>query len=291
MSRIFDAMQRSEDIGPSHVLSVRERSVTAPAAEPQQRHVAVVAPGPDLTWGAELSISPEPENRLVSITDPTGLGAEQFRLLGVRLSNLQAQKNFKRVLIASTISGEGKTLVAANLAITLSRSQRKRVLLVEGDLRRPALSKALGLPTVEGLTHMISGNEPGSKFIHGIADMPLWYLAAGMPTDDPAAVLHSERLSQLLDSLSDCFDYVIVDSAPILPLADANLWLRRVDGMLLVVRHGKTPKTALAQALPMLDKPVLLGVVFNGAEHVIPHYGHYYKSYTAKRPSPAGERE
>ncbi len=290
MSRIFEALQRTEKVGPSHLLSVRDRAASIsddrPAEESDEITAAVeTASGEDIerAAGETIQLLPRSESRLVSITDPAGLGAEQFRLLGVRLSNLQREHKFKRVLITSSVSEDGKTMVAANLALTLSRNQNKRVLLIEGDLRRPKLGACLGLPALPGLTEMVKSTEPSIRFVHPIEGSSLWYLPAGTATDEPGAALHSPRLSDLLDSLSPKVDYVIVDSAPILPLADANLWLRLTDGMLLVIRQMSTPKTALAQALTLLDKPTLIGIVFNGAKEVMPAYGHYYKSYSAQK--------
>jgi len=180
-------------------------------------------------------------------------------------------------LITSTIPEEGKSTISANLAVTLARRKSQRVLLLEGDLRRPVLAREFGLPNLAGLSECLQGEAKLTTNIYRLEGAGLWFLPAGMPPENPLELMQSGRLSELLDQLTAWFDWIIIDSPPILPLADTSVWARLVDGILLVAREGTTQKRQLKRGLEVLNQPKLLGVVLNGSTNA--DHSNYYQRY------------
>jgi capsular exopolysaccharide synthesis family protein len=281
MSRIFSALQRSESDGVSFdfplVGSLTEelRSVpeAIPAVESENSHVSE-----DQTEQFQsVAISPTPDSRLVSLTDQASLGAEKFRFLGVRLRQLQQTSSLKKLLITSTIPEEGKSFVSANLAITLAQRRPQRVLLVEGDLRRPSLNTRFGIPKLPGLGEWLQGDLRSMGSIYYLEQVGFWILPAGSPPENHGELMQSERLSELVGQLSGRFDWILIDSPPVVPLADTSAWIRSVDGVLLVVREGITQKRQLVRGLRVLERSKVLGVVMNSATNSIhdEYYGRY----------------
>jgi capsular exopolysaccharide synthesis family protein len=203
---------------------------------------------------------------MVALTDPSGLGAEKFRALATRFDHLRSQRELRSFQITSSVIDEGKTLVAGNLALTFAKYSGSKTLLVEGDLHRPTLAKVLGLSELRGLNHWWSSQDQElGKFVHRLNGFPLWFLPAGKPCDQPSDILRSARFAEAFAKLATQFEWIVVDSTPMLPIVDVNLWSRLVDGTLLVVREGVTPVKALKTGLRALDHPKLIGVVVNEA--------------------------
>jgi capsular exopolysaccharide synthesis family protein len=208
------------------------------------------------------------KTRLVSLTDPRGLGAEKFRALVTRLENQRKDRDLKSFQITSAVVNEGKSLVSANLAVTLAKHTGSRVLLVEGDLHRPMLATLFGLGQLEGIGHWWSARDEKeriSRYIYRLNEIPLWFLGAGATSDHPSQILQSARFAETFSRMSNWFDWVVIDSIPMLPMVDSNLWSRLVDGTLVVVREGVTPIHALKKGFESLDNPKLVGIVLNEA--------------------------
>jgi capsular exopolysaccharide synthesis family protein len=221
---------------------------------------------------------------LVAMSDERGLGAEKFRVLAARLNNLRSGTALKVLQVTSSIIGEGKTLVSANLALTLAKRSSQSVLLLEGDLRKPALSGIFGLSKSPGLNEWWNGEDPIRKFLLRAGETSL-YLLPSTPVQHPASVLQSERLANAIAECSKQFDWVIIDTPPLLPMADSNLWARLVDGTLLVVRKGVATRAALKQAMETMDSPKLVGVVLNDATDFaqVNYYDQYYSGKPIKQ--------
>ena len=290
MSRLFEALSDMEP-GQPWPKVVPRSAVPHVAIQVGARAAVVVPPaGPDLRparprpsqdTAVPKDFPPKPadsagmrripikvphESRLVALTDPNSLGAEKFRALVTRLENLQEQSELKSFQVTSSVIREGKTLVSGNVAVTLAKHFGSKTLLIEGDLHRPTLATIFGLNKIRGLSHWWSGQDQDlAQFIYKLDDVPLWFLPAGEPYDRPSDILHSARFVKAFEQLTSQFDWIVVDSTPILPIIDVNLWSRLVDGTLLVVREGVTPVKALTQGLRALDHPKLIGVVLNEA--------------------------
>jgi capsular exopolysaccharide synthesis family protein len=224
-----------------------------------------------------LQVSVLPTSRLVFLSEPDSLAAEKFRFLGVRLRQIQQSRSLKKVLVTSTIPEEGKSTVSANLAGVLAR-RKQSVLLIEGDLRRPTLAQQFGLGRLAGLGEWLQSGRQTVSNVYRLEGPDFWFLPAGNPPENPLELLQSGRLSYLMRQLANLFDWIIVDSPPLLPLADTTVWSRVTDGTLLVAREGKSEKKQLQRGLEALKKSDLLGVVLNGCAH--PDHKSYYQRYS-----------
>jgi capsular exopolysaccharide synthesis family protein len=231
------------------------------------------------------------ENKLICFTDTESPAAENFRFLGIRLQHLRRERALKKVLITSTIPEEGKSMVSANLACSFARRVRQRILLVEGDLRRPTLSKMFGLGTLPGLSQCLQGEGNLTKSIYHLEGPGFWLLPAGSALENPLELLQSGRLSGMMDQLTAWFDWIVIDSPPVMPLADTSVWMRLADGILLVVREGTTEKRQLVRGLEALEPKKVIGALVNGSKRSTA-YVHYYSRVpsTASKPD-AGSKE
>ena len=224
-----------------------------------------------------LQISLTPQSRLVCLTDKENPTAEAIRLLGVRLRDLRRVRPLKKVLITSTIPQEGKSMIAANLACALAHNPSERTLLLEGDLRRPSLSRIFGLQKVPGMYEWLKEDLGPLNNIYRLEGASLWILPAGDASSNPIEYLQSPRLPALMDQIAAWFDWIIIDSPPVLPLADTSVWMRLADGALLVTRQGTTEKQQLQKGIEALDPTKLLGALVNGS--IASDYsGYYYRS-------------
>ena len=240
---------------------------------------------PRLETTRRVSLKVPQESRLVALTQPDSLGAEKFRALVTRLEHQHRQCDLKSFQVTSSVISEGKTLVSGNVAATLARHLSAKTLLVEGDLHRPTLATILGLDKLRGLNHWWSGrNQDLSDFVYKLEGLPLWFLPAGKPCDRPSDLLRSARFGDAFRELASEFEWTVVDSTPMVPIVDVNLWSRLVDGTLLVVREGVTPVKALKQGLLALDHPNLIGMVLNDATATnnSKYDGQYYGSSKRK---------
>jgi len=299
MSNIFDALQRAElensgAEGPTLTIATE----LLQAAEQKLRDSGAVidqpvlgdafdsdpaAPVEDMERCPVLSVTIQDESRLVSLGKEGSLGAEKFRFLAVRLRQLRQTRPLKKILITSTIPQEGKSTVACNLACTLARRKPQKTLLLEGDLRRPNITSRLGLGPLPGLCEWLSGETPNIN-IYRLENLGVWILPAGTTPQNPLELMQSGKLSPLMEQLEAWFDWIVIDSPPVLPLADASLWSRLADGILLVTRKGITEKQQLKRGLETIEKSKLLGALVNSSESAA--HSDYYQRYT----SPTADR-
>jgi capsular exopolysaccharide synthesis family protein len=210
-----------------------------------------------------LKVLVPPQSRVVCVTDKDSLAAEKFRFVGVRLRQLQQTRPLKKVLITSTIPQEGKSMVAANLACTLARRTHQKTLLVDGDLRRPSIARLFGLGKTPGLSEWLQGERTPMTSIYRLEEAGLWVLPAGSSPRNPLEAMQSGRLAGLMEQLTSWFDWVIIDSPPVLPLADTSVWMRMADGVLLVARQGTSEREHLKRGIEALEPTKLLGAIVN----------------------------
>jgi capsular exopolysaccharide synthesis family protein len=221
-----------------------------------------------------LPITLAPQSRLVCLTDKEDPTAEAIRLLGVRLRDLRRIRPLKKLLITSTIPQEGKSTIAANLACALALSSEEKVLLVEGDLRRPTLPRIFGIGATSGVSECVGEDGRQLDGIYRLEGAGIWILPAGNAPINPLELLQSRQLQSVMEQLTAYFDWIIIDSPPVLPLADTSIWMRMADGVLLVTRQGTTQKRQLQKGLEALDQKKLLGALLNGS--VASSYSGYY---------------
>jgi capsular exopolysaccharide synthesis family protein len=227
-----------------------------------------------------------PQNRLVCFADDDSLAAEAFRLLGVRLQHIRRDRPLHKVLVTSTIPQEGKSMTAANLACTLAQKTQQKVLLLEGDLRRPSLSAEFGIGRNPGICECLQGTRALAKCIYFLEGAGLWILPAGSSHGNALELLQSGRLPAIMDQLTAWFDWVVIDSPPILPLADTSVWARQADGILMVTRQGITEKRHLQRGLEAIEQKKLIGALLNCSQRFADN-DYYYRPTDAARPSAA----
>jgi capsular exopolysaccharide synthesis family protein len=240
----------------------------------------MVRPEQDRTEGPMqcevLNISVSAESHLMSLPDSESPANEAFHLLGVRLRHMRRQRPLKKVLITSTIPQEGKSMVAANLACTLALRTQQKVLLLEGDIRRPTQSKIFGIGSKPGICAWLDGERPLINCLYRLAEPGIWILPAGVSTGNSLELLQSGRVTPMMEQLTNWFDWVVIDSPPILPLADTSVWTNMADGILLVTRQGTTQKRQLQRGLEALGPQKLIGALLNSAKNA-EHTDYYYR--------------
>jgi protein-tyrosine kinase len=309
MGRIEDALRRAAD--------ERERGGPLPPARVESEAFAPEPPEGDVTAhafrGAETAVlereplheppvhrepvlgEPVPLIERLSATLPekvvvdantTQLSREQYRKLAATLHKTQAVSGINVIMIASAMAGEGKTLTSSNLALTLSESYKRRVLLIDGDLRRPSLHTVFGLDGSVGLSEGLLSAED-RRFAVQQMSPHLTVLPAGRPSLDPMAGLTSDRMRRLLAEARSGFDWVIIDTPPVGLLPDGHLLASMVDGVLLVVKAGETPHGVVQRAIESLGRDRIIGVVLNqSAQDSMPNYYSYRYQY-GTRPAAA----
>lgn len=200
---------------------------------------------------------------------------EQFRTLRSRLYQIRDKQPLRSILVTSSLPGEGKTFVANNLAHALARQQNCRVLLIDGDLRRPDLHNGFGAPSSPGLSEFLNGSATELAVIQRGLPEYLCFIAGGSKTENPAELLANGRLGSLLETIGPVFDWVIMDSPPTLPVSDALALADVCDGVLTVVRAAQTGFDSAQKSCQQLREKNLLGVALNCADEGA-SYGTYY---------------
>ena len=226
--------------------------------------------------------------RVVTLSQPNHPAAEQYRVLRYRLECL-AKAGIKALAFTSPQSGEGKTTTAVNAALALGKGGRNRVVLVDADLRRPGVASMLGLRANKGLADVVMGRASLDDCLWRFGADELYVLPAGNVPDDLSSVLYSQRMGDLMAALKQRFDFVVVDTPPVLALADVPTLCRDLDGAVMVVRANHTPKELVNAAIDALYGVTVHGLVLNEVDprvasmlRIAP-YGTQQKALPAKR--------
>lgn len=274
MSRVFDALQKTggqvgitpEPLSPAAFVDAVEKTLNLESLSTARMQLAS-------------------ESRLVLATEPNGPGAERYRLLRLRLNEVRADANVKTLLVTSASAQEGKSTVALNLAAVLAEKRNQSVLLLEGDLRRPSLASILGLRLPSGLTQCTRSEVGLQSVIWKVEPLGFHLLPAGKPLENPADLLNSEWLSEVIAKLVDSFDWIIIDSPPAIPVADALSLKRSADASIIVARAGRTQQDAISETIRILGEDHVLGIILNGMEKLDRGYYDYYSYYAPTKPA------
>lgn len=292
MSRVHDALKKAEQAG--YIPSPQPPNVdlTAPmeASSPVVATEApVAAPQPTIEADGlfsysladlinqveEIPFSPKPGSSLINKSQPTLPPGEEFRTLRTRLNHIQGLEPIHSLVITSPSPAEGKSFTATNLALAQSHLTDNYTLLCDFDFRRPTLHSLFEIPRVPGTTDLLLGEASLHQVLKRIAGTNLFVLPAGTLVRNPLELLNLKEVKQLLEELPKIFNWVILDTPPLLFSADANLLATLCDGTLVVVRIGSTTYEQLGRAVQSLCENNVLGVVANGA-----HAGELYSKYT-----------
>jgi capsular exopolysaccharide synthesis family protein len=230
----------------------------------------------DLSGLNSLALAVPPQNRLVALTNKAEPATEAFRLLAVRLRDLRRQRELKKVLITSSTPEEGKSLVAANIALALAAGSREKILIIDGDLRHPTQAHLFGIGEIPGLWEWLSGKSSIRSCIHRLEGPNLWILPSNSIAGNPLDFMQGKRLSTLLEQLTARFDWIVIDSPPAMPLADTSIWAQMADGILIVARTGMSKKKQLQRAVNSLDTNKVIGALLNCPRNAAREDYHYY---------------
>jgi capsular exopolysaccharide synthesis family protein len=223
-----------------------------------------------------------PESRIAFHTNPRSLAAHRFRFLRTVLRECWNTGKLKKLLVTSALPEDGKSTVALNVATALAEGGDRKVLLIEADLYRPHLCRDLGLTARSGLGECLQNGANPLSFIRRVHPLGWYLLPAGDMAGESAEHFHSPAFSRVMQALSPRFDWIVIDSPPLLPVSDAVMLARQTDGSLLVVRADSTPAEAVEQAVALIGSKHVLSIVLNGAEE-IDHYYSKYEGYGEKR--------
>jgi protein-tyrosine kinase len=307
MSRIHEALKKAEldraatetvvAAGPRHdprvVPAAREEKAATTGNGSETKPTAVVVSQNDHWEFKELQTRQLAHTRWTpdlnsDVFSPgqTGHGAEQFRTLRSRLYQLRSHHSLRTLLVTSSIPGEGKTFVTNNLVRSIVCQSERKVLVIDADLRCPRLSTLFGAPPAPGLSDYLRGVADEPSIIQHGEEGNLCLIPSGNKVNDPSELLSNGRLKTLIDRVGPAFDWVIIDSAPCLPVADAGIISHCCDGVLLVVRARFTPASVILKSRQELKQRNVVGVVLNAvAEDALAygsHYGYGYQPSAAK---------
>lgn len=202
---------------------------------------------------------------LVAAIAPHSEIAEQFRAIRSKLTYREEQGSLRTIGITSPASGEGKSVTAANLALTMAQELQRSVVLIDGDLRNPAVHSLFATERGPGITEVLTGEATLDEALVHLPEFRLTLLTAGGAADYPTELLGSTSMRRLLDALGSRFDRIVLDLPSALPLADVGTLAPHLDGVLMVVRAGVTQRPTLDQALAIFEEQKVLGVVLNEA--------------------------
>jgi protein-tyrosine kinase len=207
-------------------------------------------------------------DKLVSYFEPTSMVAEQFRRLRTYIIKSRMTNSPKTILVTSAMAGEGKSLVAINLAITIATELHSYALIVDCDLRNPTLTRWFGFEEAKGLSDYLTGNGELQDLLVKTSVDKLTILPGGPIQDNPSELIGSNRMKSLVEDLKARYAdrYIILDCSPLLATTEPSVLNEMVDGILLVVKAGITPRESILQALKLVDKKKIMGVVLNNLE-------------------------
>jgi polysaccharide chain length determinant protein (PEP-CTERM system associated) len=220
--------------------------------------------------------------RLVTVDEPDSIVTEQYRVLYAKIHDVHREQGKKVFAISSPLQGEGKTVTALNLAVVMARDFGKKTLLLEGDFRAPAISHYLKAELESGLVDLLLSKTgiqstliPFADTLIPFADDNLSVLPAVKSVRNSSGLLSSQRMKDLLGTLKEQYDFILIDAPPVLPLSDMQVFEEVVDGIILLVRAEKTPKEALLKAMDAVGTDKLAGIVLSDFRGQLPGFYRY----------------
>ena len=271
MSKIYEALENAERQNvaglkkkTTFVLGPKEERKTPLAPEKKEEKIEK----PKILYRPIRLGGMGSDRPLVSLFEPTSLGAEQFRKLRTHILKLNISNPPKTIMVTSATLGEGKTFVAANLAAGIAHDLHFHALLVDCDLRNPSLSHWFGIQNGHGLSDYLVGRRQLSELLRKTEMEKLDLLTGGSIQEKPAELIGSKKMEALVNELKSRYNdrYIIFDATPLLATAEPEVLARLVDGILIVVRAGITPRETLKRAIASLDPDKILGFVLNDVE-------------------------
>jgi protein-tyrosine kinase len=256
---IFDQPELRNEVQRESMPSLQPMAATArQAMSSGMNYESLLARCPHKEW------SPDPLTMLFFKDDDSRAGAEEFRTLRSRLYQIREKMPLKRLMVTSALPKEGKSFVAANLGQVMVRQQGRRALVIDADLRNPGMHRHFGASSSPGLSEYLLGEcDEFAALQRGPMDN-LFFMPAGRMVPSAPELLSNGRLKLLLQRVEPLFDWIILDTSPVIPVSDATLVATVCDGVLMVVRSNVTPSDLARRAREEFPDKLLLGVVLNG---------------------------
>ena len=217
-----------------------------------------------------------PGVRIVLHSNPMSPGADRFRYLKMCLREASHAGKLKSLLITSPLPQDGKSTITMNLATALAEGGKRTVLVIEADLHHPTLTELLSLEVRPGLAECLAQGLSPTSALRRLEPLGWYLLPAGEPCENPTELLQNDALGDLLQKLSEHFDWILIDSPPVVPLTDAISLARHANATLLVAREGRTPDDAIEKSIALIGRQRVLAIVLNGVEDLEKRYSGYY---------------
>ncbi|MBA4369485.1 MAG: exopolysaccharide biosynthesis protein [Desulfobacterium sp.] len=252
MGKVFDALEKSN----------KKKDTKTVASDEIQSQIRE-----DVVWNE--SVSQFDRNRfdksLVSILEPHSFESEQFKILRANVLFPTSGQPPRMIMVTSAVPGEGKSFIASNLAISIAQNIDEHVLLMDCDLRLPSIHNRFNIEAKIGLSDYLTGDVSLSSLLVKVGVDKLSILPGGKPPENPAELLSSEKMAQLLEEVKKRYEdrYIIIDSAPPQLTAESSALARQVDGIILVINYGKTKRELIADLIEIIGKEKIIGIVFN----------------------------
>ena len=291
MSRIYDALRKVDQSALQPPADGGPPSPRNPALAEGASQVLATASGiveADVLREAQrIAFKPAAQAHLVDNEHPEVAPGEEFRSLRTRLNHLQSLQPIHTVVVTSPSPAEGKSFTAANLALAQSHLAGNPTLLADFDFRRPTMHRLFQIDRAPGLTDLLLGKAALRDMLRQVEGTNLYVIPAGTPVRNPLELLNLPEVKRLLEQWPALFNWVIMDTPPLLLSADANLLSTLADGTILVTRLGATTIDTITRAMQSLCENNVLGVVANGARlgELYSKYSYYYSSREKHQPA------
>jgi len=251
---------------------------------------------PEVEYVVKKVANTKIESHIVSFHDPASPIGEQYKIIRTNIQSLGATKNLKTFVITSSINGEGKTVTSVNLAMTMAHDlNNKKILLIDADMRKGKTAKYLGINLSPGLSDILKGDiEAEQTFVSpGIDNLTV--IPSGKVPRNPSELLGSKKMKVLLESLRSRFDYIFIDTPPVVPVTDSCILGAMVDGVILVIQAGRAQRDVIKHAEHRLNQAHAksIGYIMTNVEYHLPQYLyryiHKYGEYGYKEPEMVGK--
>jgi len=284
MSQVYRALEKAEE-------EKRQKVKEEPSLKVFEEKVALKKEAPTLKFPEEKIVKFEKREELglppkeevpVLFVQPNSFAEEEFRKLKTQIF-LRLPHSPHSILITSTAPEEGKTTVAVNLAMAISKEINRKVILIDGDLRKTGIHLKKS-QSAKGLSNFLSDGTPLSDILIESEMENLRIIMAGPSTNRSSELIGSQRMGELLKSLTEFEEnaYILIDSPPIISTTEPTLLSKMVDGIILVVRANRMPRESIQRAVKAIDRQKIIGIVFNQMDLKASSYysNYYYKNYT-----------
>jgi protein-tyrosine kinase len=291
MGKFYDALRRSGNLKERYPPKSPSNNVVRMPAQPVPGNVRDLAPS-ETPAESLLARDTGMEPRLISLLDPNASASECYKMLRTKLLVLARERPLKAIMVTSAEPSDGKSLTAANIAVSIAQGVNDHVLLVDCDLRAPTLHKSFDISPEPGCQGYLEEGTPLASCLVKTPLKRLTVLPGGRPSSNFSELLCSQKMRALVEELKSRYDdrFVIFDSPPGQFAAETAFLARMMDGIIMVVRYGKTPREKISDTIENIGKEKILGVVLNASHERQRDYRYYYQYYHRRRSDSSAQK-